>query len=156
MIAIPKMLRRAGLTLGMGWKALITPVALGAHAIVDDAEGRVLLVRHSYMRGWHFPGGGIQAGEPPAAGIIRELKEEVGLVSSAAPQFLGLYTRKFGWISNVIAFYRVSDAEIAFAPNLEIREICWADPKSPPPGTAPGVRRRLAEFVDQKPPSPYW
>jgi 8-oxo-dGTP pyrophosphatase MutT (NUDIX family) len=148
--------RRASLGLILGLKALTTPVALGAHAIVDDADGRVLLVRHSYRSGWHLPGGGVGAGEPPAIAVIRELKEEIGLVSSAEPQLFGLYTRKIGWASNVIALYRVSGVALAFKPNFEIREILWADPTSPPEGTAAGTRRRLLEFVNGAPPSPYW
>lgn len=152
----PPLLRRAGLALGLGWKALIAPVAFGANAILDDENGKILLVRHSYMPGWHLPGGGVNPGEPPAQAILRELKEEVGLVRSEAPEFFGLYTRKFGWISNVIALYRVRAAEIDFKPNLEIREICRADPMAPPPGTGPGTRRRLLEFAKGAAPGPYW
>ena len=153
---ISHILRRAGLTLGMGWKALATPVALGVHAIVQDAEGRVLLARHSYMRGWHLPGGGVEAGEPPSEAIVRELREELGLASCDVPEFLGLYTRKFGWVSNVIALYRVTGAVLDFKPNLEIREIVWVSPALPPTDTAPGVRRRLAEISGQAERSLYW
>ena len=156
MVDSRQLLRRANLGLVLGWKALTTPVALGAHAIVDDEGGRVLLVRHSYRSGWHLPGGGVGAGEPPVMAVIRELKEEIGLVSSAEPRFLALYTRKVGWASNVIALYRVSRAELAFKPNFEIREILWADPASPPAGTAAGTRRRLLELANGTPPSPYW
>jgi 8-oxo-dGTP pyrophosphatase MutT (NUDIX family) len=152
----PRLLRRAGLALGLGVRAIITPVAFGTNAIVDDKDGRVLLVRHSYMSGWHLPGGGVGVGEPPAVAVIRELGEEIGLVKSADPEFLGLFTRKFGWVTNLVALYRVPQAQFAFVPNFEIREVCWADPASPPENTAPGARRRLAEFFSKAPTSPYW
>jgi len=152
----PRLLRRAGLALGLGVRAIITPVAFGTNAIVDDKDGRVLLVRHSYMSGWHLPGGGVGVGEPPAVAVIRELGEEIGLVKSADPEFLGLFTRKFGWVTNLVALYRVPQAQFAFVPNFEIREVCWADPASPPENTAPGARRRLAEFSSKAPTSPYW
>ena len=90
---------RLGLVLAL--KALRSPVAFGATGVVEDAENRVLLVRHSYMEGWHLPGGGVDAGEPPDAAVIRELQEEVGLIRSAPPEFLGLYTRKVGVATNV-------------------------------------------------------
>ncbi|HTQ13742.1 MAG TPA: NUDIX domain-containing protein [Rhizomicrobium sp.] len=138
---------RLRLALVLAVKALRTPVAFGASAVVEDGAGRVLLVRHSYMEGWHFPGGGVEGGEPAAHAVIRELREEVGLVRSAPPEFLGLFTRKVGWATNVIALYRVREAVLDFRPNLEIREIQFADPAAPPPGTTPGVRRRLAELV---------
>jgi 8-oxo-dGTP pyrophosphatase MutT (NUDIX family) len=145
---------RLGLMLAV--KALRTPVAFGASAVVEDAGHRVLLVRHSYMAGWHFPGGGVDAGEPPAAAVIRELREEVGLVTSAPPDLLGLFTRKVGWVTNVVALYRVCDAVLDFKPNLEIREIMFANPNDPPPGTTPGVRRRLDELSRSIPHPPHW
>lgn len=42
-------------------------------------EGRVLLVRSSYQRGWMAPGGGIGPGEQPVEAACRELREELGL-----------------------------------------------------------------------------
>jgi 8-oxo-dGTP pyrophosphatase MutT (NUDIX family) len=156
MIRSPSFLRRAGLALGLSLKALRTPVAFGAHALVLDGEGRVLLARHSYMSGWHLPGGGVRAGEPPAVAVIRELREEIGLVSSDEPEFAGLFTRRFAWVSNVIALYRVRHAKFEFEPNFEVRELRWADPHTPPQGTAPGTRRRLEEIASGAAPSPYW
>ena len=44
-----------------------------------DADGRVLLVRHSYGPPvWALPGGGIGRNEEPAAGAAREFREELG------------------------------------------------------------------------------
>jgi 8-oxo-dGTP pyrophosphatase MutT (NUDIX family) len=137
-------------------KAFASPVAFGVSAIVDDADGRVLLVRQRYSPGWHFPGGGVVRGEPPAEAIVRELGEEVGLQSSARPVLIGLYTRTVGIATNLVALYRVAEAKIAFAPNVEIAEIQWADPSAPPEDASPGTLRRLAELYGTKPASPYW
>ncbi len=153
---VPFLLRRLGLMLGLGTKALMSPVAFGVNALVDDGEGRIILVRHTYMQGLHLPGGGVSAGEPPAEAVLRELREEIGLTSSAPPEFMGLYTRQFGFITNVVALYRVREAKFAFRPNLEIREIARIDPKAPPDEVRPGTRRRLAELTGAAPVSPYW
>jgi 8-oxo-dGTP pyrophosphatase MutT (NUDIX family) len=155
-VQLPFLFRRLLLMLGLGTKALMSPVAFGVNAIVDDVEGRVILVRHRYMQGLHLPGGGVSSGEPPAEAIVRELQEEIGLIESSPPEFLSLYTRQFGFITNVVALYRVRDAKFAFKPNLEIRAIAHVDPKAPPHDVRPGARRRLAELVGAEPRSPYW
>jgi ADP-ribose pyrophosphatase YjhB (NUDIX family) len=155
-MTIAQRLSRAAMSIYLGLKALVTPVAFGVSAIVDDEAGRVLLVRHSYQPGWHLPGGGVGAVEPPAAAVLRELKEEVGLFESAAPDLVGIFTRRLGWVTNVIALYRVRQARIAFKPNAEIREILWADPRALPKGTVRGARRRLAEFIGEMTQEPYW
>ncbi|HSZ12119.1 MAG TPA: NUDIX domain-containing protein [Rhizomicrobium sp.] len=149
-------LRRFALALGLTGRAFLTPVAFGAHAIVQDRDGRVLLVKHSYVRGWHLPGGGVRGGEPADAAVLREVTEEVGLSSYSACEFYGLYTRKVGPATNVIALYRLRDAEIAFEPNFEIRNVMWADPENPPEDVSPGARRRLAELTGKADVSPYW
>jgi 8-oxo-dGTP pyrophosphatase MutT (NUDIX family) len=136
-------------------QALLTPVALAACALVER-EGKVLLVRHSYVRGWLLPGGGVGRGEPPGDAVLRELQEEIGLVRASTPEFVGLYTRRAGWATNVIALYRVHDAEFSFRPNFEVRDIQFADPLAPPEGTPPSVRRRLSEFAGLQPQSAHW
>jgi 8-oxo-dGTP pyrophosphatase MutT (NUDIX family) len=137
-------------------KALWSPVALGVHALIIDAEGKVLLARHSYMMGWSLPGGGVRRGESPLEALKRELREELGSVKSAEPQFVGMFSRRAGWATNVVLLYRLSDASVAFTPNFEVREIRFVDPKSPPAGTSAGTRRRLAEFANAAPPAPSW
>lgn len=127
---------------------LLTPMDVGAAAIVEQA-GRVVLVRHSYKSGWLFPGGAVKRGEPPAATIIRELREEIGLTQSAPPQLLGVFVRRRLWVTNMILLYRVREAVFVFKPNWEIREVRLTDPAKPPPGTGPAIRRRLRELLGE-------
>ena len=139
----------------LAYKALRTPVAFGVCGIVNDGSGHVLLVRQRYAPGWHFPGGGVERGEPPAQAVIRELQEEVGLQSYRPPILFGLYTRVVG-VTNVVALYRVPDARIAFEPNAEIAEILWADLHAPPEDATLATLRRVAELRGDAAPSPYW
>ena len=147
---------RAVLALTFHVKAVLTPVAFGVSALVEDEDSRVLLVRHSYARGWQLPSGGVAQREAPAHAVLRELKEEVGLQSSEPPELFGLYTRRVLWTNNAIALYRVRAARIAFRPNLEIREAMFVDPKCPPDGTTAATLRRLLELTGQEPPSVFW
>ena len=46
-------------------------LTLGVRAVVIDAGGKVFLVRHSYVSGWHLPGGGVEPGaEDELAGVV--------------------------------------------------------------------------------------
>jgi 8-oxo-dGTP pyrophosphatase MutT (NUDIX family) len=149
-------LHRASLALSLAARAWRTPVCFGTNGVIEQPDGTIILVRHRYMPGLCFPGGGVGAGEPPQAAVLRELKEEVGLLRAGAVELFGLYTRKVGWTTNVIALYRVHGAEIRFKPSLEIAEIACANPHDPPPDTSPATRRRLAELTGAAPVSPYW
>ena len=139
----------------MGAKALISPVAFGVAGAVFDSAGRVLLVRQSYAPGWRLPGGGVGRGEAPAAAILRELVEEVGLKDGTA-KFFGLYSRKAGWATNVVALYTIRGGTLNFRPNWEIREIQFVDLAAPPAGTTPGTLRRLAELGGLSPRAELW
>jgi len=61
---------------------LLNPsVMIGAMALIQDADGRVLVVEHTYRRRvpWGLPGGWLKTGETPEAGLRREVMEETGL-----------------------------------------------------------------------------
>lgn len=138
---------RASLALSLLLRAYRTPVCFGTNAIVELADGRIVLVRHRYMPGLYLPGGGVNSGEAPADAVIRELKEEIGLQHFDALELFALYVRKVGRTTNHIALYRCTNAVIDFKSNFEISEITEVDPREPPPDTSPATRRRLAEFT---------
>jgi ADP-ribose pyrophosphatase YjhB (NUDIX family) len=52
----------------------------GAHVLATDAEGRILVVRTTYLGpGWMLPGGRVERGETPHGAAARETREETGL-----------------------------------------------------------------------------
>ncbi len=150
-----KLFQKTTFYLSMLLRTVLSPASFGLLALLEQG-GKVVLVRHSYRPGWHLPGGGARRGESPEETLLRELREEVGLIRAAPPEFYGLYAREVWPVINVIGLYRVRDAEFDFKPNLEVREILLADPAAPPAGTVRGARRRLAELAGQVPRSPHW
>ena len=69
-------------------------MTFGVRAAVFDAEGRVFLVKHSYMPGWYLPGGGVERGETMRQALDRELMEEAGIRLSAPATLFGLYLNR--------------------------------------------------------------
>ena len=52
-------------------------------AVIKDGSGRLLLIKRGHEPGkglWSIPGGRIEAGESDAAALVREVREETGLV----------------------------------------------------------------------------
>jgi ADP-ribose pyrophosphatase YjhB (NUDIX family) len=54
---------------------------VGVQAIAVTPEHKIVLVKLTYKKGWHLPGGGLKRGEDAENGILRELREEIGLVA---------------------------------------------------------------------------
>ncbi len=122
------------------------PMTLGVRGIACDSEGRVLLVRHSYAAGWHFPGGGVERGETAVEALIRELAEEGGVETIGAPRLIGFYANHANFPNDHIALYRI-DAWRACQPRGggEIAERGFFPIDALPDGVTRGTRRRIAE-----------
>lgn len=88
------MLRRLALgaayaVFSLRWR-LFHAVTVGVRLILLS-NGRVLLVRHSYQRGWRLPGGGVKRGESLLDAALREAREEVGAIALEPPVLVGMY-----------------------------------------------------------------
>lgn len=63
-------------------------ILLVAACALVDSDGRVLLAQRPEGKSlaglWEFPGGKVEPGETPEETLIRELKEELGIVTKAA------------------------------------------------------------------------
>ena len=81
---IPAPAHRVGLRLAHGlrkrFRSLAKPDLRGVAVLLQDDNGRLLLVTHSYgPRGWALPGGGVGRGEEPEDAARREIREELGV-----------------------------------------------------------------------------
>lgn len=135
------------------------PMTLGVRAIVMD-EGRtsVVLVRHTYVPGWHLPGGGVEAGETAEEALVHELREEANIEMTEPPELVGLYANRAASRRDHVALYRVKGFRVS-GPKLADREIAEAGffaVDALPAGTTAATRQRLDEVLENVVRSPYW
>jgi 8-oxo-dGTP pyrophosphatase MutT (NUDIX family) len=125
-------------------------LTLGVRAVVLDGSGRVFLVKHSYVEGWHFPGGGVEPGETVRDALERELLEEGNIRPVEAPALHGVFYNPAGSRRDHIAVFVVKSfrQESLPQPGREIVEHGFFSPRALPEDTTLGTRRRLAELID--------
>ena len=133
-------------------------VTLGAQGIVVDDAQRVLLVRHGYRPGWHFPGGGVERGEEIETAITREVLEETGVIVLEPPKLIGIYSHFEDYPGDHIVLFRIDRwrRDTIPAPNAEIAEHGFFALDALPDPVSPGTARRLAEVFGNAAQSSAW
>lgn len=134
-------------------------MTLGVRGVVENADGNILLVRHTYTKGLFLPGGGVERGETTDLSLRRELEEEGGVKVTGGLELVGVFSNHRVFRNDHVLLYRVrSDAWAACGDPVgrEISEIIWCDPAAPPADATPGTQRRLRELFEGQAPSLMW
>lgn len=113
----------------------------GAHLLVADDEGRLLVVRTTYLgREWTLPGGRVERGERPHDAGVRETQEETG-ICAVVERLVAVDASDRDGVSFI---YSARATSGSLEPQLgEISEAGWV-PREEIATTSPRLHRLLA------------
>lgn len=152
------MKRRLLVQMMMPYMRLRRGMTLGVQGIVLKDDSQVLLVRHGYQPGWHFPGGGVEWRETLLAALAREVEEETGVIVKGIPQLHGVFANFNVAPSDHVAAFIVRDWEQPRIPasTFEITEQRFFALSALPEDTARGARRRIGELFEGQTIGQHW
>ena len=120
-------------------------MTLGVRGLVLDKDGKVLLVEHTYVHGWHLPGGGVERGETCETAMRRELEEEAGVRADGSLKLVMVDTDEARFRGDHVMVYRIDRWSPCLSSSIgEISQVGWFDPQALPEHTTDNTRRRIA------------
>jgi 8-oxo-dGTP pyrophosphatase MutT (NUDIX family) len=133
-------------------------MTLGVRAVVLDRDNRVFLVKHSYVAGWHLPGGGVEVGETFHEALRRELAEEGRIELAGEPALHGLFFNSHVSRRDHVAVYLIRHfrQDRLPEPNREIVACGFFAAGALPAETTEGTRLRISEVLEGKAPATTW
>lgn len=132
------------------WWRVRRPMTVGVRVLLVR-DKNVLLLRHTYMRSWFAPGGGVEKGETLEEAIRREAREEVGATLSDL-RLLGIYTAfKEGKSDHVVTFVS-EDFTVDGTSDREIEEVRWFALDDLPADLSPATARRIRDYLEGRAP----
>jgi ADP-ribose pyrophosphatase YjhB (NUDIX family) len=139
------------------WR-LARGMTLGVRAMVLDGDNRVFLVKHSYVAGWHLPGGGVEVGETFRDALRRELAEEGRIEVVGEPALHGLFLNSHVSRRDHVAVYLIRHfrQDRLPKPNREIVACGFFEAGALPAETTEGTRLRIAEALEGREPIATW
>jgi 8-oxo-dGTP pyrophosphatase MutT (NUDIX family) len=126
------------------------PKTFGAHAIALTPERRLILVKLRYAPGWRMPGGGRAADESAVDAALRELHEEIGMISHGSVEPVCDLEEQVDFRRDTCSLIIVRDVE--FRPkrwSWEVEAVCDAPLDDLPADLAAPARRWLRAVEDR-------
>lgn len=129
------------------WYALLRKRTIGARGLVIK-DDQILLITHTYQKGWCTIGGGVNRGESPLQAAVRELYEEAGVIVQGKPELFGVYHNTKDYRDDYVTLYVIKDFLIEDVKSSEIAEKRWFPLSQLPEDTTPATRRRIEEYLN--------
>ena len=122
---------------------------LGVRGLAVDAEGRVLLIEHTYIKGWYMPGGGVDRGEDAETALKREMLEEAGIEVIGRPTLLSIHDNRRIFPEDHVLIYRIDHWRQGEPTQKgEILDRGFFAPDDLPPETTRATRNRIKEALE--------
>ena len=128
---------------------LSRPRTFGVHALALTPQGKVILVRLRYAPGWRLPGGGRAEDEDPRDAVLRELREEVGLVSHGEIRLAAELEERPDFKRDLAALLVVRDVRYEPRWSWEVEVICEAPLDALPADLSPRAATWLEALRDK-------
>lgn len=122
--------------------------------LLRNEDGDVLLCQLTYKAEWDLPGGVVDPMESPAACVVREISEELG-VSVGIERLLAVNWLPpwRGWDDAVLFLYDLGVVPRSFTDDLtllprEIKDVHWVSPDAVAEHVAPYAARLLEQVLE--------
>ncbi len=123
---------------------LFRPIRNGVR-IMMVKDGKVWLVKHTYLPGWFLPGGGLNKWETLDQAARREAREETG-ANLGEISLIGVFTSFLQWKTDHTAVFLCKDFDFAGTSDGEIAELREFLLDELPEETYPLHRRLLEKY----------
>lgn len=116
---------------------------------VVTSEARVLLVLRRELRGWELPGGRAEPGEGEPVTLVREIREETGLVVEPV-ELVGTYRRR-GFAAHSARVFRCRPSGGTLRPSGDTPAVAWFRVDALPDTLFPWFRGPLLDALGAGP-----
>lgn len=130
-----------------------------AQGLLRNEDGEILLCELTYKSEWDLPGGVVDPKESPAACVVREISEELG-VSLGVDSLLAVNWLPpwRGWDDAVLFLFGLGVVPRSFTHDLtllprEIKAVHWVAPESLGEHVAPYTARMVEQLLEREGPA---
>lgn len=131
---------------------------VGVRILAINDKQEILLVKHTYIDGWHFPGGGVHHQEPLFAAAMREFEEETGYIATKRPDIFHTYVHNICGVTDypVLFVLKHFKKKQNGKCSLEIETCQWFSLDAMPKDITTSTKQCLEEFFQQVPVRDAW